>query len=192
MSAAKNVSAEGSAATDIVVVGRIGSPYGVRGWMHVQSFTSPAENILNYQPWYIRKNERAPWAVVEDLQCRAHQKGFVAQFNGIDNRDDAATQTGALIGVAGECFPASRDPDEYYWRDLIGAQVVTNQGVVLGLVDDLMETGAHDVLVVAPTAVSNAGDDVDQSMILIPFVADYVVQVDLANAQVTVAWDPDW
>ena len=179
-------------ADNIVVVGRIGSPYGVKGWMHIHSYTSPAENILDYKPWYIKKDQRAPWQVVDALHCRAHKKGFVAQFNGIDNRDQAAKQTGAVLGVASDSFPANQDPDEFYWRDLIGAEVVSADGVVLGHVDHLMETGAHDVLVVAPTSEPDNNDQVKKEMILIPFAADYVMQVDVLGARVTVAWDPNW
>ena len=40
---------------DVVIVGRIGAAYGVRGWVHVSSFTEPPENLLSYSPWLINQ-----------------------------------------------------------------------------------------------------------------------------------------
>ena len=71
---------------------------------------------------------------------------------------------------------------EYYWADLEGLSVVTTQGVNLGVVDYLLETGANDVLVVK-------GDRER----LIPFLRDQTIKsVDLTQSQIIVDWDPDF
>ena len=75
------------------------------------------------------------------------------------------------------------DDDEFYWRDLIGAQVIDQADRVLGQVAGLLETGVHDVLRVRPEA-SGAGE------ILIPFVKAYVLSV--SREQIRVDWDPQW
>ncbi len=78
-------------------------------------------------------------------------------------------------------MPASED-GSWYWMDLIGLQVVTTGGVVLGQVTGLVETGANDVLVVQ-----------GERERLVPFVIDqYVKRVDLDAGLIEVDWDPEF
>ena len=170
------------ATDDVVVVGRIGGPFGVQGWVHVHSFTDPPENLLDYRPWRL-KGKYSDWQPVLELQCRPHKKGFIARFKDSLDRDAAAAFTGQLIGVPAPSLPALAEADEFYWRDLVGCVVVDGAGGDLGRVDHLLETGANDVLVV----VSPHGEQ-----ILIPFVADYVTSVDAATRTITVDWDIRW
>jgi 16S rRNA processing protein RimM len=105
----------------------------------------------------------------------------VAKLSGIEDRNDAEAVSGLLIGVAETILPEP-ESGEYYWRDLIGAEVITAEGQRLGPVGSLFETGAHDVLVVNP---GGAGEEV-----LIPFHASYVLNVELAAGLIQVDWPP--
>lgn len=165
---------------DYIVVGRIAGLYGVRGWVKVFSHTQPRENILTYSTWYLKK--QGEW-VANDLEAgRAHGKGVVAKLKGCDDRDAAAALMGNTIAIHREHLPQAA-PGEYYWADLIGLEVVTVDGVSLGVVDHLLETGANDVLVVTQAGVER----------LIPFVqGQFVRSVDLAARLITVDWDPDF
>lgn len=94
--------------------------------------------------------------------------------------------TNAEIAVYAEQLPELPE-GEFYWRDLIGMSVVTNKGYDLGVVDDLMETGSNDVLVVK----ANKKDAFGQSERLIPFLTDSVIlDVNHEERKVTVDWDP--
>lgn len=166
---------------DVVVVGRVGAPYGVQGWVHIHSYTSPAENIQDYRPWLL-KAKRGDWRAVPIAQCKRHKKGFIARIGDIADREAAAELTGHWVGVPAQALPAIAELDEYYWRDLQGCTVVDVDGVMLGKVDHLLETGANDVLVVAAK----------QDQILIPFVAQYVQAVDIEARTVVVNWDDQW
>ena len=84
----------------IVVIGKLGRPYGVRGWLALQSFTEPRENILAYQPWRIQTGQNSDWVNVGDFLAKPHKDAFIAQINGIEDRDEAARLTGSLIGVS--------------------------------------------------------------------------------------------
>ena len=75
--------------------------------------------------------------------------------------------------------------DEYYWDDLISLEVVNTEGVALGVVRGLLETGAHAVLQVA-------GPEVCQRERLIPFVDAYVREVDRAGSRILLEWGADW
>lgn len=161
---------------DVVIVGSLGGPFGVRGWVHVKSFTQPAQNLMRYRPWLVQS--RAGWQLRDPTQVKAHGKGLVACFAGISDRDAAATLTGAEVGVARQVLP-ELNAGEYYWRDLEGLAVVDQAGVQLGKVSRLMDIGPHVVLV-----VSDGNGET-----LIPFVSRHVLRVDLAGSCVEVDWD---
>ena len=163
---------------ETVVVGAVGGPVGVNGWMHVKSFTQPADNILDYRPWRLKRD--ACWQSVA-TEAQQHRDGFVARIDGVADRDRAAAWRGAAIGVSADVLPATA-PDEYYWRDLAGLQVRATSGESLGRVARLFATSAHDVMVVA---------DGERER-LIPFVRRIVAAVDVDAGQVVVDWRPDW
>ena len=162
-----------------VVVGKIGAPYGVRGWVKLNSFTDPADNIASYRPWRLRHGGEETTVDVVAVEARGNR--LVAQIDGIEDRDAAAGLTGMEILVDRACFGPTAD-DEYYWSDLVGLEVRTADGVVLGRVAEMLETGANDVLVIA-------GD----RRLLIPFIQDQVIRsIDLEAGRIVVDWDPDY
>ena len=162
-----------------VPVGRISGIYGVKGWVRVYSYTQPRENILNYSPWLLYSGRQ--WRAVEVLEGRRQGAGVIARLAGCEDRDAARGLMETEIAVHRSQL-ASSGADEYYWVDLIGLRVVNLQGIDLGRVRGLLETGAHDVLVV------NNGRER-----LIPYVRDAVVTaIDLEAGCLQVDWDADW
>jgi 16S rRNA processing protein RimM len=164
---------------EFIEVGRISGLYGVRGWVKVYSHTEPRDNILEYSPWYLKIQGK--WLPVEPVEGRLHGKGVVVRLDGCTDRDAAARLVGTDIAVHRDQLPETEE-GEYYWNDLIGLRVVNTGGVELGQVDNLLETGANDVLVVK-------GDRER----LIPYTpGEAVVKVDLEAGLLTVEWDPDF
>ncbi|MFK8015575.1 MAG: ribosome maturation factor RimM [Gammaproteobacteria bacterium] len=156
-----------------VIVGRLAGVYGVRGWLRVQSYTQPLDNILRYSPWSI-DGETA----VAVTQGKAHGKGLVVHLDGVDDRDVAAKLIGREISVDREQLPTLSEGD-YYWSDLIGLTVVNLEGDALGTVTRMLETGAHDVMVI----------DGDRER-LVPYARERVVHnVDLEAGRILVDWD---
>ncbi len=164
--------------SSVVVVGRVGGGYGVHGWVRLASYTDPAANILDYDPWLLETARG--WRRVEVLEVRAHRGAFVARLDGIADRDAADALRGSLVGVPREQLPAPAE-DEYYWRDLIGLEVRDEAGRVRGTVQELIETGANDVLVVRAAGVPDP--------VLVPFDRQFVLAVDLGSGRITVDWD---
>lgn len=162
-----------------VVVGRITSPYGIKGWVRIASYTAPPANLLSYAPWLVRSSEGWQQIVVD--ATREHGNHFVAHVTGCDDRDQAQRLAGQDIAVPAEALPAT-DVDEYYWKDLLGLEVVGKNGRRLGRVTRMIETGANDVMVVQ-------GDDGEH---LIAFRKEFVLDVDLERGSVEVDWDPSW
>lgn len=162
-----------------IVVGKIASPFGVRGWTKVVSYTEPGNGLLNYPVWQLTRGKLRQSVEVEE--GRQHGKFLVVKLKDIDDRDQIALLTNAEIVVAREQFPDTAEGD-YYWADLIGLTVTTITGVELGVVDSMLETGANDVLVVK-------GDRER----LVPWITpDVVTEVDIKNGILKVDWDPDF
>ncbi|RPI59255.1 MAG: ribosome maturation factor RimM [Lysobacterales bacterium] len=162
-----------------VILGRVSGVFGVKGWLKVQSYTEPRDNIAGFGAWTLRKNGVDRVFEVED--GHSHAGSVVVKLRGIDDRDLARDLVGADIAVERERLPATRD-GELYWTDLEGLEVRTTTGVVRGKVDHLLATGANDVLVLDGSPKR-----------LIPFVADAVVKkVDLGAGVIVVDWSPDY
>jgi 16S rRNA processing protein RimM len=162
-----------------VWLGRIGGAYGVRGWVRLRSDTDPPEQIAAYSPWWLSRDGQ--WRRVEVQALRRQGAGLVAQLQGCTDRDQAAGLTGSEIAVERDLLPKPGE-DEFYWADLIGLEVRTEQGGTLGRVEELLATGANDVLVVR-----------GERERLIPFLRGQVVrEVDLDAGRIVVDWDPEF
>lgn len=166
---------------DYVTVGRIQGHYGVKGWVKIYSYTDPRDEILDYIPWYVASAQG--FVPVKIMDGRAHGKIIVAQLEGVQDRDQATAWLEKDIAIKREQLP-ELSPGEYYWTDLIGLQVKSDNGKLLGVVKQLMSTGANDVIVVT-------GPDGSEN--LIPFIRDRVVKkVDVVNKCIVVDWDSDY
>jgi 16S rRNA processing protein RimM len=166
--------------SDDIVVGRIVGVFGVRGWCKVFSHSRPREQILSYTQWYIGQDKNRQ--VVTLQEGKVHGEAIIVKLDGIDDRDQAAALKGSNIWITPSQLERL-ESDEYYWRQLIGLEVIDQAGVLLGKVDGLIETGANDVLLV------KAGKQEH----LIPFIMDQVVtKIDIETGQMSVDWDIDY
>ena len=167
-----------------VVMGRIGAPWGVKGWVKLFSYTDPPENLLDYRVFRII----GPTGQqdIEIDEARPQGQGLVGHIKGCDEREASGRFTGCELQVPKQSLPAL--DEEYYWHQLEGLRVHTLQGEDLGRVHHLMETGANDVLVVR-------GDEqsLDREERLLPWVRGQVVkEVDLEHGVILVDWDKDF
>jgi 16S rRNA processing protein RimM len=119
--------------------------------------------------------------MVEGARGRTTNKGVVATLPGIADRVAAEALAGAEVWVDRAQLPPPA-PGEYYWVDLEGMTVVNLEGVVLGTVSHLLNTGANDILSVA-----------GERERLVPFIdGDFVKSVDFGQRRITVDWDADF
>jgi 16S rRNA processing protein RimM len=160
-------------------VGKISGVFGVKGWVKVFSFTDIRENILSYSPWLLKKDSETRLIAVIDGKLQG--KAVVAQLDGVNDRDRAASLMGWDIFISPDQLPKVAK-GEYYWSDLIGLNVETDRGIQLGAVDSLLETGANDVLVVK-----------GERERAIPFLqGKTIINIDLDAGKIIVDWDPDF
>lgn len=159
-------------------MGRIVGPFGIKGWVKLQPITDEPAGLLDYASWWIE--EEGGWKASKVEKSQLHGQEVVAKLAGCDDRDAAALYRGRNIAIARSEFPAT-GKNEFYWADLVGLKVVNLEGVDLGTITRVFETGANDVLVV----------EGDRER-LIPFTEQVVQQVDLAGRMMRVDWGADY
>jgi 16S rRNA processing protein RimM len=162
----------------MVTLGKIAGTFGVHGWIKVQSFTDPPENIFEYDHWRLYRSGQ--WTSVEIEDGRVTGKGVLAKLAGIDSPEDARLYIGAELGVPRSEMPQTA-PGEYYWSDLEGLEARSANGDVLGWVDHFRSTPAGDVVVVRGAREH-----------WIPFVKDRILKVDLERGCIVLDWAADW
>ena len=164
---------------ELVELGNINGVFGIQGWVKVFSHTSPRIQITDYRQWVVKHQGRT--ADYRVLRGRIQGKAIVAQLEGVDDRNQSEVMIGATIYVRTSQLEKLGE-GEYYWSELIGAQVFNLEDIDLGRVDWLFETGNNDVMVVQ-------GDKER----FIPYIKDrFVKSIDVNAAKIIVDWDPDF
>ena len=162
----------------IITIAKIGAPYGIKGAMKLQNFCESIDAAKRYSPWYILEKQTNKWNILVNKIVNTINNKHIIEIPEINSREAAKSFTNRLIGVNRDSFPKTEN-NEFYWSDLIGLNVVTKDNKNLGVVDHLIETGAHDVLVCLS----------DSKEHLIPFANKYVIKVN-SNA-IVVDWNSD-
>jgi 16S rRNA processing protein RimM len=153
----------------LVVIGRVQKPFGIRGEVRIQVYTQSLEAF-----------EKSEWLEINDKrmiikQIRFHKGSVLVLFEGVDSPERASGLVGQLVKTLQSNLPP-KEEDEYYYFELTGLDVITQKGVCLGRVTDIMATGANDVLVVMG----------DYGEVLLPFIDEVVLEVDLIGGKMLV------
>ena len=158
-----------------IEVGRLGAPHGVRGWLRVQSFTDPPQRLFEWKRWRLQSG-----AEVNVLEARPQGNGWIAQLEGIEDRDAAGRLSGQVVLVDRDELPATTGR-EYYRADLVGFEARNLEGVLLGVVDYFIDTPGNAVMVIKGTREY-----------LVPMVAQYLRSVDQQSRRLVVDWPEDF
>lgn len=163
-----------SVETDLVTIGKIERPFGVKGAVKVRSLSDVPGRFDQLSAVSVMS---AGGQMVDRTVTHVRRAGpsYIMQFDGITTPEEAGTLRGALIQVP-RCEPSSRQGDALYECDLIGMAVVDEAGHDLGLIETIWDLPGHQVFV-----VKQEGREV-----LIPAAKDFVTAVDLAQKRMTV------
>lgn len=189
---------------DLIELGRVTGAYGIRGWIKIQPHAAGSSTLLKAHTWWLRRTaapaqagDTAPAWQVDVLTSRTQGSTIVGNLQGVADRTQAETLRGCTVWVSRAAFPATHD-DEYYWVDLIGCSLYgehDGRSVLLGVVDDVMDNGAHSVLRVKCLSMGEQAEPEPlldargrQAEILVPFVAAHVHTVDLPNRRLESNW----
>jgi 16S rRNA processing protein RimM len=160
-----------------IELGRLGSPYGIKGWIHVESHTDPPQRLLEYREWVLRlgNGERVTRRVADG---RAHGAGLVAHLEGVADRDGAAALTGAMVEVDRATLPPPGER-QYYRADLVGFRVRNLEGLDLGTVSHFVDAPGGAVM------VSRAEEGAEHWVLASP---KHLRSVDLDTRAIVVDW----
>ena len=161
----------------------------------MKAFAADPQALFSSKRWFIAPDEGKVFpagspvlpALLRVVSAREQGDAVVATVQDVADRNAAEALAGTRIFVSRQSFPTPT-ADEFYWVDLIGLEVINREGLQLGRVAGLIETGPHCVLRLAPPA----SGEPDLQERLIPFVNAYVDAVDLAARIITVDWQPDF
>lgn len=153
---------------DPVVIGVISAPHGVRGTLRVKSLGAGRHLRRGVEPVVEGERRRI-------LAARETPKGFLIDLEGIEDRDLAGSLRGSELLLGREELDAPEE-GEFYVGDLVGLEAYDEAGARVGSVADILETPAHEVLVV---------QDYDEE-IYVPFTFEHVPKVDLEGGRIVV------
>ena len=167
-----------------VVIGRVAASFGIKGWLKVLPLSADPHALLAHDRWFCKAQAAAAtdWTPYRVLEARGHGATLVAHFEGIDSPEVAQQLRGLEIALPRATLPAPAD-DEIYIADLVGLGVVNREGVELGKVTDVQESGAHPLLHVAGP---------DGRVRLIPYVGATIDGIDRAARTIAVDWGVDY
>lgn len=163
--------------TTLIKVGKIGTTYGVKGWLKIHSYTEYGASILNYQPWYLSSGHDE-WQLCELEDGHTQGDRILAKLKDVESPEVARQYTDKIIAIARAQLPQLKQ-NEYYWSDLIGLKVINTHGTHLGDVIYLIETGSNDVLVIK--------NDKEHAIPYLP--GNVVLNVDLTKREMLVDWE---
>jgi 16S rRNA processing protein RimM len=178
-----------STPTDLIEVGRIVDAYGIKGWVKIQPFATAEDSALKRSKrWWLSGSHLNLNVDERDvLACRVQGLSIVAELVGVSDRDLALKFKGASISVRRSDFPASK-AEEFYWVDLIGCAITNAEGVALGVVSEVFDNGAHAVFRIP----LNPALALASTELLIPFVKQFVLNVDISSKAIAVDWPLAW
>jgi len=159
----------------LISFGKISKVHGLSGEIKFVPFSRQLDNISTLERIFIIKNPDSSPVEFNITKSRIHKNAAVLRIQGIDSIEDAEKLVGSIIHVE---ISDLQDPeeDEYYWFDLIGLKVYTEQGQYIGEVDSLIDRSLQSLLVVKKEGEEH----------LIPLTEPIVQKVDLAESRIII------
>ena len=163
--------------TDLVLLGKVTRPHGIRGEVKVYPYSGEPENFLHYSRVLLAPEENSVPRPYTIERARVQKNSVLLQLKECLTRNQAEELVNFLLYLPEDELPEP-EPGEFYLRELEGKQVVTEQGEILGTVDGILQRGVQDL-----ARVTNG-----QKEYLIPLVPEFFVALD--NTRVTVSLPP--
>ncbi len=158
----------------LIEIARVVKPLGIHGEVKVFPLTRTPQELGKYKFLYLSVGDEIQDFHVDRFRIQANCA--VLKLAGLDSKDQVEIYRGSPLFVREDQLQKP-DNGEYFIRDLIGLQVITEEREVLGTVTDVLELPAHDVY-----QVKNGEQE-----LLIPAISDVVLDIDLKRGVIIVA-----
>jgi 16S rRNA processing protein RimM len=160
-----------------LAVGKLRRPHGIMGEMLMEVWTDFPERLKKGKKVFVGDDH----SIYEIDQIRSADKMVLVHFKGYNTSQDIDQLRNALMYVRADDLPALPE-GEYYFHQLIGLNVVDESGQPVGILSEIMETGANDVYVI----ITPAGEEA-----LLPAIDEVIRKVDLEQGRLIVNL-PEW
>lgn len=160
--------------TKYLEIGQIVNTFGIKGMVKVKPFTDDINRFDRLETIYIKNKKVNKEYRIQEVKY--HKQMVMLKLEGIENPEEAENLRGSYLLI-------DRDEEEpleegtYYIVDLLGLEVFSDEGELLGKVDDIFNTGSNDIYVVK---------DEFGKQILLPGISEVIKDVDLEQGKITV------
>lgn len=162
--------------TEYLVVAEVLKPWGYRGEVKVKIITDYPDRLIQHKTLYYGEQARA----LQVERARLHSGYALVKFTGYDTPESVAKLRGEILKIpAAEAAPLPKH--QYYQHQIVGLDVVTTEGVALGPIAEILETGANDVYLVRTP---------EGKEILLPAISSVIQDINLTTRVVTVQLIP--
>ena len=159
---------------ELVPVGKIIGTHGIKGLLKVYSYSGNINSLQSVKTVFLKgKDGKLSEHIVKSVA--AHAGGFILGLDDFSDINRVLSLSGSELCLKRSQLPAP-DEDEYYWRDLIGLAVHTDEGIELGTLVDIFETGSSDIYVVR---------GIDKEY-LIPAIANVIAKIDIPGKKMII------
>lgn len=156
-----------------LAIGEVLKPWGLKGAVKIHSYAESPETFSRISELRVQ-GEKGPIVLfLEDV--KKQKKAVLLKFKGRDRVEDVEELVGRTLYIDKKDLP-QLDEGEYYWHELIGMEVWTDDGKSLGTLEKILDTGSNDVYV-----VQKGGQET-----LIPAIRDVIRKVDVAGRRMVI------
>lgn len=155
-------------------IGQIVNTFGIKGQIKVKPFTDDIRRFDNLKEVYVEKNNTKKEYEIEEVKY--HKDMVLIKFKGIETVEQAEKLKNSYVTISRDSAEELEE-DRYYIVDLLGLEVYTDEQILLGILEDIFNTGSNDIYVVKSS---------DGKQILLPAIKDVVKNIDIENKKITV------
>ena len=155
-------------------IGKIVKIHGLGGRMKVVSYLESDTILKSVEEVYVGSGKRET-NLKKVKNIKINKKHFLLELEGVEDVDAASALVGCQVLIPSDKLERLSE-GEYYWRDIIGLEVITEDGEILGRIENVFSTGSNDVYVCAG----------GEREILLPAIADVIRKIDIKNGRMVV------
>ena len=159
---------------EFLEIGQIVNTFGIKGFVKVNSFTDNINRFDDLKKVYIKNKSQKYELEIEEVKY--HKNMVLIKFKGIDKVEDAESLKNSYI-LVNRKDEKTLNKDTYYIVDLLGLDVYTDEGELLGKLEDIYNTGSNDIYVVK----NELG-----KQILLPAIKDVIKEINIENRKIIV------
>jgi len=159
---------------EFLEIGQIVNTFGIKGMVKIKPFTDDIRRFDNLEKVYVETNKNKKQYEIEEVKY--HKDMVLIKFKGIDKIEEAELLRNSYLKVNRKDEPELEE-GTYYIVDLIGLDVYSDEGNLLGKVDDIFNNGSSDIYVVK----NELG-----KQLLLPAISDVIKEVNLEESKIVV------